>query len=88
VELEQRYSTDEERRQKARAVALEAARKLHEDYHVGGVGVIGDLIHPELPWNFWSEISLVVWDVPKIVNLWDLGRNVGGEFKLPPPAGS
>jgi hypothetical protein len=46
------------------------------------VGVIGDLVHPESPWNFWSEISLVVWDVPKSVTLWDLGRDLGGEFEI------
>lgn len=82
VELEQHYSTDQERRQKARSVALEAARKLHQDYQVGGVGVIGDLVHPESPWNFWSEISLVVWDVPKNVNLWALELDLDGEFEI------
>jgi hypothetical protein len=28
------------------------------------LGVIGDLVKPE-PLNFWSEITLVVWDVPE-----------------------
>ncbi|NES17869.1 MAG: hypothetical protein F6K41_02855, partial [Symploca sp. SIO3E6] len=80
--LEQYYSNDGERRQKAREVAGEATRKLQEDYQIGGVGVIGDLVHPESPWNFWSEISLVVWDVPEKVSLWQLGQELGKGFQI------
>jgi hypothetical protein len=82
VRVEQQYSASSEQRQKAWSLARKAARQLHHDYQIAGVGVIGDLVRPESPWNFWSKISLVVWDVPKQVNLWRLGGNWGREFKI------
>jgi hypothetical protein len=47
-----------------------AARLLHERYAVGRVTVIGDLLRRE-PLNSWSDVTLVVWDVPKSVSLSD-----------------
>lgn len=81
-QVEQQYATDVDRRQQAWNVARAAAQQLHEHHRVGGVGVVGDLLHSEMPWNCWSEISLVVWDVPKCLNLWDFQHNLGQEFEL------
>lgn len=47
-----------------------AARLLHERYGIGRVTVIGDLRRRE-PLNVWSDVTLVVWNVPKTVSLSD-----------------
>lgn len=47
-----------------------------------GVGVIGDLVHSESPLNFWSEITLVVWDVPRRVRLWEVLQNLDSEVEI------
>ena len=44
-------------------LARQAATLLRSKYGVTRLGVIGDLVKPE-PLNFWSEITLVVWDLP------------------------
>lgn len=44
-------------------LARQAAALLRSKYGVTRLGVIGDLVKPE-PLNFWSEITLVVWDLP------------------------
>lgn len=81
-ELEQYYSSDRERRQQAIDLVRRLASQLYNDHQVGGVGIIGDLIHPELPWNFWSQISLVLWDVPKNFDFWDAKLELDPEFEI------
>lgn len=48
-------------------MARQAASLLRSKYGVTRLGVIGDLVKPE-PLNFWSEITLVVWDLAERKN--------------------
>jgi Uma2 family endonuclease len=54
---------DTERKAAWWKLAHQAAAMLREKYGVTRLGVIGDLVKPE-PLNFWSEITLVAWDLP------------------------
>ncbi len=46
------------------SVARQAAALLRERFGVSRVAVIGDLLRSE-PLGYWSELTLVVWDLPK-----------------------
>jgi len=61
---EQAQLSDAGRRDAWWSVARQAAALLHERFGVSRVAVIGDLLRSE-PLGFWSELSLVVWDLPK-----------------------
>lgn len=60
VALEQQ---DNERKAAWWNIARQAAALLR-DYGVTKLGVIGDLVRPQ-PLNYWSDITLVAWDVPE-----------------------
>lgn len=63
LETEAFYQGDTERKAAWWKLAHQAAAMLREKYGVTRLGVIGDLVKPE-PLNFWSEITLVAWDLP------------------------
>ena len=45
-------------------LARQASEILRERFGVRQVAVIGDLVRP-VPLHYWSQISLVIWDMPK-----------------------
>ncbi|MEL6381961.1 MAG: hypothetical protein AAFQ89_05720 [Cyanobacteria bacterium J06626_18] len=51
--------------QRARAIA----RQLYQEQGIGGVGIIGSLVK-DMPLNRWSQIHLVLWDVPQGAKIW------------------
>jgi hypothetical protein len=55
--------TDSERKAQWWNLARLAAARLRSKYKIGRVAVIGCLTRPE-PLHFWSELLLVVWDLP------------------------
>lgn len=81
-QAEEFYAADSEHRQRAWQFARGVAQELHQQHHVGGVGVIGDLVHPETPWNFWSKISFVLWDVPEDLEQRRLWQDFNEEFEV------
>ena len=54
---------DAERKERWQQCAREIAQRLTNKYQVGGVGIIGSLLR-DPPLNRWSQIHLVLWDVP------------------------
>ncbi|MBW4694193.1 MAG: Uma2 family endonuclease [Lyngbya sp. HA4199-MV5] len=62
IERNQRQDTQQHQVWWSQAQAI--AQQLHNEHGVGGVGVIGDLIKSK-PLHVWSEIQLVLWDVPE-----------------------
>jgi Putative restriction endonuclease len=66
--LARRFAVQNNQEHKAQVWQLvnEAAKLLREQYGATRLGIIGDLVKPE-PLNFWSEITLVAWDLPQEV---------------------
>ncbi len=56
--------SDSDRRKIWSDIARKAAMILKETYGLVKIGLIGDLVN-EKPLNFWSEITLILWDVQK-----------------------
>lgn len=81
AEAERHFAEDPERRQRAREFARALANTLHERYGIGSIGIIGDLVRPQVPWNFWSEIILVTWDEPNGLNSHEIYKEFGGDFE-------
>ncbi|GET44253.1 Uma2 family endonuclease [Microseira wollei] len=67
--VKQQEANDTARRQQWWEVARRAAVALHNTFSVGGVGTIGDLVS-SAPLNYWSELTLVIWDAPPSTKLW------------------
>jgi hypothetical protein len=80
--VQQQYAQDGDHRQQAWSVVRTIAQILHEQHHVQGIGIIGDLLHEEQPWHYWSEISLVLWDEPERLDLWEIKCNLSPKFEL------
>ncbi|MBW4552761.1 MAG: Uma2 family endonuclease [Aphanocapsa sp. GSE-SYN-MK-11-07L] len=59
--IEREQQNDSQQRQAGWQQAEAIAQQLHQDYQVGGVGVIGDL-QRSTPLHRWSTIHLVLWD--------------------------
>ncbi|PZO47433.1 MAG: hypothetical protein DCF15_19055 [Phormidesmis priestleyi] len=55
--------------------AREIAQQLKAEMGVGGVGVIGSLVSDQ-PLNQWSQIDLILWDVPKSFNTWRIFQSL------------
>lgn len=55
------------------------AAELKAEHGVGGVGVIGALVE-DRPLNRWSQIHLVIWDVPEGFNLWQFWQTLSQEL--------
>ena len=66
---------DAQRRGEWHEVARQAAQLLRERYAARRVAISGDLA-AAAPLNFWSELALVVWDLPTIENSLDLHREI------------
>ena len=66
--LVRRFAVQNNQEYKAQVwqIVNEAAKLLREQYGATRLGIIGDLVKPE-PLNFWSEITLVAWDLPQEV---------------------
>ena len=60
---------DTERKSQWWQQARDIAQQLVAEHQVGGVGVIGALVSDE-PLHRWSQIHLVLWDVPDDFKLW------------------
>lgn len=60
---------DAERKFQWRQLAVELAQQLVDEHGVGGVGLIGALARQK-PLNRWSQIHLVLWDVPDEFKKW------------------
>ena len=67
--IHRQQQQDEGRRQTWKQQAQALAYRLQTEYQVGGVGVIGDLMRTQ-PLNFWSEIHLILWEVPEKFDKW------------------
>jgi Uma2 family endonuclease len=80
VALEQQ---DTERKAAWWSIARQAAALLRATYRVTRVGIIGDLVRPQ-PLNYWSNITLVAWDVPerKGYEIYQALSNLSKEPKL------
>jgi Uma2 family endonuclease len=62
--IDRHQQQDAQKRSHWWAVARTLARQFQEQHQIGGVGVIGDLLQPK-PLTHWSELHLVLWDVPE-----------------------
>ena len=65
-------------------VAREAARVMRREFQFERIGIIGDLVRVE-PLNYWSEVSLVIWqDIPgdAWLRLWEKFKETGGEIPI------
>ncbi|WP_031292189.1 Uma2 family endonuclease [Leptolyngbya sp. Heron Island J] len=70
---------DSQRREIWWQQAREVAVGLEAEHGVGGVGVIGALVE-DRPLNRWSQIHLVIWDVPEDFNLWQFWQTLPQEL--------
>lgn len=64
--IEERFlleQQDDKRKAQWWELARQAANLLRSNYDIKRIAVIGDLVRPT-PLNYWSDITLVVWDVP------------------------
>ncbi|RUT08493.1 hypothetical protein DSM106972_016610 [Dulcicalothrix desertica PCC 7102] len=55
---------DSERKAQWWELAHQAAKLLRSDFNIERIAVIGDLTNSK-PLNYWSNITLFVWDIPK-----------------------
>lgn len=61
--------------------AGEVASHLKSKHSVGGIGVIGALVE-NAPLDRWSQIQLVVWDVPEGFKLWQFWQTLPQELPI------
>jgi hypothetical protein len=70
---------DADRKARWWELARQAAARLRAEHHLPRVAVIGSLTRPE-PLHFWSELSLVVWELPGgVFDNYDLIRDLDPE---------
>lgn len=69
--LEREQAKDAEKRAHWLSEAKAIAQSLREEYAIGGIGLIGDLLN-EQPLNHWSEVHLMLWDIPKGFSKWQV----------------
>ena len=69
--LEREQAKDAEKRAHWLSEAQAIAQSLREEYGIGGIGLIGDLLS-EQPLNHWSEVHLMLWDIPKGFSKWQV----------------
>lgn len=67
--LTREQQTDPQQREQWWQRAREIAEQLQQEQGVRGIGVIGDLVE-DRPLNRWSEIQLILWEIPEDFNLW------------------
>jgi hypothetical protein len=80
--MEQQFAQDADCRQQVWNEVSTLVQILHDQHHVQGIGIIGDLLDEEQPWHFWSKILLVIWDAPERLDLWEIKRNLNQQFAL------
>lgn len=61
--------------------AREIAQRLVTEHQVGGVGLIGSLLRGQTL-NRWSQIRLVLWDVPDEFNIWAFTETVSEDIPV------
>ena len=66
---------DSKRKEHWQQRAREIAQRLVTEHQVGGVGLIGSLLSDQ-PLNRWSEIHLVLWDVPDEFKKWSFAETL------------
>ena len=79
--LTREQAKDAERKVTWWQTAREIAHKLVDEHGVGGVGVIGALVDDK-PLNRWSQIHLVLWDVPDGFREWSIARSLPDEIPI------
>ena len=79
--LAREQAKDAERKAMWRQLAKETARKLVNEHGVGGVGVIGALVD-DRPLNRWSQVHLVLWDVPEVFKAWSIAQLLPDEIPV------
>ncbi|MEL6353545.1 MAG: Uma2 family endonuclease [Cyanobacteria bacterium J06627_28] len=79
--LTREQSKDSDRKAQWWKQAREIARQLVDEHHVGGVGVIGALVN-EQPINRWSEIRLVLWNVPDDFKGWSFTQTLSADMPV------
>lgn len=77
----QQQQKDSQRREAWWQQAKDVAAQLKTEHDVGGVGVIGSLVE-DTPLNRWSQIHLVVWDVPDDFNVWQFRQTLPQELPI------
>ncbi|MEM8502230.1 MAG: Uma2 family endonuclease [Cyanobacteria bacterium P01_D01_bin.1] len=79
--LTREAAQDNERKAQWWKQARELARQLVEEHRVGGVGVIGALLS-EQPLNRWSQIHLVLWDIPDEFKKWSFMQTLPDDIPV------
>ncbi|NEZ57508.1 Uma2 family endonuclease [Leptolyngbyaceae cyanobacterium CCMR0081] len=59
----------------------EIVEQLKTTHGIGGIGIIGSLVDAA-PLNRWSEIHLILWDVPQEVKLWQVHASLPVIYRL------
>ncbi|MGK7887818.1 MAG: Uma2 family endonuclease [Leptolyngbyaceae cyanobacterium] len=59
----------------------EIATQLKTVHGVGGVGIIGSLVDPT-PLHRWSEIHLILWDVPPTFKIWQVYSSLPDDLPI------
>lgn len=70
---------DAQRRETWWQQAREIASRLKSEQAIGGIGVIGALVE-DAPLDRWSQIQLVVWNVPEGGKLWEFWQTLPPDF--------
>lgn len=71
-----------ERKARAWQIVRQAAARLRRKHRIERMAIIGDLLRPE-PLHFWSELSLVVWNMPEDpLGVFRMLRSLQREFRL------
>lgn len=79
--LSREQAQDSERKAQWWKQAREIAHRLVENHHVGGVGVIGALTNQQ-PLNRWSQLHLVLWDVPDEFKKWSFTETLPDDIPI------
>ena len=81
-QLDHNHHQDAKRKSEWWTTAQQAAASLRQNFSVGKLGVIGDLVMPH-PLNYWSDITLVYWE--KFEDSWrvyDVLREIDPDMRV------
>ena len=79
--LTRERAKDAERKTMWWQAARETAHKLVDEHSVGGVGIIGALTS-DTPLNRWSQVQLVLWNVPDEFKAWSISQSLPSEVPI------